>query len=471
MTVKTRFAPSPTGFLHLGGVRTALFCWLFARRHDGAFLLRIEDTDRERSTQDSIDAILTGMTWVGLTWDEGPYYQTQRYDRYREVAAELQATGHAYHCYCSPQELEDMRAQQVAAGQNPKYDGRCRNRRDIPAGVQPVLRFRTPQAGKIVVDDLVRGRVVIENRELDDLVIVRADGNPTYHFSVVVDDHDMDITHVIRGDDHLKNTPRQINMIKALGWTRPEYAHLPMILGEDGSRLSKRHGAVNVLDYRDQGYLPAAVLNYLVRLGWSHGDQELFSQEEMIELFDLADVNASASRFDSAKLSWLNQQHIMRTPVDELVPLLQEQLAIEGLDPDGGPALEIVIEAYRERATTMQELAQSCWYLFRDFDDFDPTAAKKHLRPVVGEALADLRDRLALLQRWTAAEVHDAIDGAATNAELSFGKLGQPLRVALTGGSVSPPIDTTAALVGRERGLVRLDLALAFIARRQAAAG
>ena len=469
MTVKTRFAPSPTGFLHIGGVRTALFCWLFARHHRGRFVLRVEDTDRERSTQESIDAILAGMEWLGLDWDEGPYFQTEHYERYREVADQLLATGHAYHCYCSPAELEQMRARQMAAGENPKYDGRCRDRHDIPAGVQPVLRFRTPQDGEIVVDDLVRGPVVIENRELDDLVIVRADGHPTYHFSVIVDDYDMDITHVIRGDDHLKNTPRQINMIEALGWPRPEYAHLPMILGEDGSRLSKRHGAVNVLDYRDQGYLPAAVLNYLVRLGWSHGDQELFSVAELIELFDLADVNASASRFDPAKLSWLNQQHLMQTPVRELEPLLQEQLIREGLDPQDGPPLDAVIEAYRERAVTMQELAQSCWYLYRDFDDFEPTAAKKHLRPVVGAALDDMRNRLAQLPRWTATDVHAAIEGAATDANLSFGKLGQPLRVALTGGPVSPPIDATAALVGRERGLARIDRALAFISRRNAA--
>ncbi|RMF97829.1 MAG: glutamate--tRNA ligase [Gammaproteobacteria bacterium] len=471
MSVKTRFAPSPTGYLHIGGVRTALFCWLFARHHGGQFLLRIEDTDRERSTEESIQVILEGMRWLELDWDEGPYYQTQRYDRYREVAEQLLASGHAYRCYCTQEELAELRARQMAAGENPRYDGRCRERTAPRPGVEPVLRFRTPDSGEVIVDDLVRGRVVFDNTELDDLVIIRADGNPTYHFSVVIDDHDMDITHVIRGDDHLNNTPRQINMLEALGWARPAYAHLPMILGPDGTRLSKRHGAVNVLDYREQGYLPGALLNYLVRLGWAHGDQEIFTRDEMIRLFDLSDVNPSASRFNPEKLAWVNQQWIMRTPAAQLVPLLADQLRREGLDPANGPPLAQVVEAYRERAVTMQEMAQACWYLFRDIDEIDPVAAKKQLRPVVGPALADLRQRLAALPDWKRDAIQAAIQAAADAAGLNFGKLGQPLRVALTGGPVSPPIDVTAELVGRERSLARLDRALDLIRRRQAASG
>jgi glutamyl-tRNA synthetase len=467
MTVKTRFAPSPTGFLHIGGVRTALFCWLFARHHGGQFVLRIEDTDRERSTQESIDVILDGMNWVGLDWDEGPYFQSQRVDRYRQIISEMLQAGSAYHCYCQPDELDAMRAEQIAAGENPRYDGRCRERNQPREGVDPVVRFKTPATGEVVVNDQVHGRVVFANEELDDLVILRADGWPTYHFSVVVDDEDMGITHVIRGDDHLNNTPRQINIIEALGFRQPDYAHLPMILGEDGARLSKRHGAVNVLEYRDQGYLPAAVLNYLVRLGWSHGDQEIFSTEQMISLFDIVDVNASASRFNPGKLSWLNQQYIQSADGASLAPLLETQLKLRGLDPLSGPPAKSVVAAYRERAETMEQMAESAWYLYRDFERPEEKAAKKHLRPVVKEPLADLRERFEALSDWQHEAIHAAISGAAELHELGFGKLGQPLRVALTGGSVSPPIDITTELVGRERSLVRLDIALAYITARE----
>jgi glutamyl-tRNA synthetase len=471
MTIKTRFAPSPTGYLHIGGVRTALFCWLYARQHGGSFVLRIEDTDRERSTQASIDAILEGMEWVGLDWDEGPFYQSRRYDLYTAARDRLLEAGRAYRCYCTPEELDAMRAAQVAAGENPRYDGRCRDRVESRAGVDPVIRFRTPDSGEICVDDQVHGRVVFNNVDLDDLVIVRSDGHPTYHFSVVVDDADMGITHVIRGDDHLKNTPRQMHIIDALGYERPSYAHLPMILGEDGARLSKRHGAVNVLEYREQGYLADALLNYLARLGWSHGDQEVFSREQLRELFDISAVHKSAARFDADKLTWLNQQYILHAPVADLVPGLRVQLEREGLDVSTGPTLEAVADAYRERARTLAEMAQSCWYLFKDFDEFDAAAAKKHLRPVVAEPLQQLRARLAELDEWTAPAVHGVIGDVAEACRLSFGKLGQPLRVALAGGPVSPPIDATAALVGRDRGLRRLELALEFIADRAAASG
>jgi len=469
MTVKTRFAPSPTGFLHIGGVRTALFSWLYARHHGGEFVLRIEDTDRERSTQESIDAIIQGMEWIGLDWDEGPYYQSQRYDRYQALADQLLAEGKAYHCYCSPAELEEMRAQQIAAGENPRYDGRCLQKTEPVAGVEPIVRFRTPQAGEVEINDAVRGRVVYANDMLDDLVIMRSDGSPTYHFSVVVDDADMGITHVIRGDDHLNNTARQIHIIDALGFDRPDYAHLPMILGEDGSRLSKRHGAVNVLEYRDHGYLPEAVLNYLVRLGWSHGDQEVFSREEMIKLFQLEDVNASASKFSSEKLTWLNQQYIIKADPADLAAGLCEQLQRMGLSPEAGPAAERVVMAFRERATTLQEMAESCAYLFRDFEHFDEKAAKKNLRPVVREALADVLQALSELDVWEAAEIQAAIQSIADQHELGFGKLGQPLRVAVTGSGVSPPIDVTIELVGKARSLVRMANALTYIDKRIAA--
>lgn len=466
MRVTTRFAPSPTGYLHIGGVRTALFCWLFARHHGGQFLLRVEDTDRERSTQESVDAILDGLQWVGLAPDAEPVFQSRRFDRYREVAEQLLASGLAYRCYCTPQELDERRARQLAAGENPGYDGRCRDRTEPRDGVNPVIRFRMPDSGEIVVDDLVRGPVLFDYSEFDDLIIMRSDGTPTYHFSVVVDDAEMEVTHVIRGDDHLGNTPKQIRMIEALGLPVPAYAHLPMILGEDGSRLSKRHGAVNVLEYREQGYLPDALLNYLVRLGWSHGDQEVFSRDQMIELFDLADVNASASRFDSEKLRWLNQQYIQAGDPAQLAPLLGEYLLAEGLEPSNGPELTAVVDAYRERAVTMRELAESCWYLFRDFDRPDAAAAKKHLRPVVLDPMEDFQKRCEQLDHWRREDIHEAIQQSAEAYGLGFGKLGQPLRVALTGGGVSPPIDITAELVGRSRAMARLELALELIRDR-----
>lgn len=470
MQVKTRFAPSPTGYLHIGSVRTALFCWLYARHHGGKFVLRIEDTDRDRSTQESIDAILQGMQWVGLDWDEGPYFQSENFERYRQVATQLLDAGQAYHCYCTPDELAARRAAQKAAGQNPRYDGRCRNDAQPRAGIEPVIRFKTPQTGEVVIEDMVRGRVVFSNEELDDLVIMRANGTPTYHFSVIVDDADMQITHVMRGDDHLNNTPRHINMIEALGFPRPVYAHLPMILGEDGARLSKRHGAVNVLEYMQQGYLPDALLNYLVRLGWAHGDQEIFSRDEMVELFDLQDVNPSASRFDPEKLTWLNQQYIMRTPANALEAGLKAQLEACGLDPHAGPPLEQVIEAYRERAATLRELAENSDYLFSEFESLDQKAAKKHLRPIIKAPLHDVCEVFAEQTNWTRHAIQESITTVAEKHGLGFGKLGQPLRVAVTGSSVSPPIDVTIELVGRDRALARIGVALGYIEEREAAA-
>lgn len=468
MTVKTRFAPSPTGVLHIGGVRTALFSWLYARRHGGKFVLRIEDTDRERSTEESVQAILDGMAWLGLDADEGPYRQSTRMDRYREVMEQWLADGHAYHCYCTREELQAMREEQRAAGLKTRYDGRCRERTAPREGVDPVVRFRSPTEGEVVVDDLVRGRVVFRNSELDDLVIARADGMPTYNFVVVIDDFDAGITHVVRGDDHLNNTPRQINLLTALGAEPPVYAHVPLILGPDGGRMSKRHGAVNVLDYRDAGYLPEALVNYLVRLGWSAGDQEIFSREEMIERFDIADVNASAASYDPEKLLWLNQQYIIAAPATRLVPLLEEQLAALGIDTADGPAPAAVVEGYRERARTMREMAESCRYCYEDFDAPAPKAAKKHLRPVVLEPLRALVERLEDLKAWTPPELAAAIEETAAAHGINMGKLGQPVRVAVTGGPVSPPIDVTLSLVGRRRTLERLASAIVLIEQRAA---
>lgn len=455
MTVKTRFAPSPTGFLHIGGVRTALFSWLYARRHGGRFVLRIEDTDRERSTEAAVEAIIEGMSWLGLDADEGPFFQSRRFDRYAARARELLDAGHAYRCWCTKEELERMRAAQQARGETPRYDGRCRDGRDPVPGVEPVVRFRTPREGITVVDDLVRGHVEFSNTELDDLVIVRSDGTPTFHFGVVVDDGEMGITHVIRGDDHLNNTPRQLHMIDALGFPRPHYAHLPMILGPDGTKLSKRHGAVNVLEYRERGILPDAMLNYLVRLGWAHGDQEVFSREEMISLFDLDAVNASAARVDFDKLSWLNQQHIRSASPARLMPELAYQFRRLGLNPAAGPAPERLLQAFRERATTLAELVENARWLYAE-PAADPAAARKHLVPAVREPLRELLAGLEGLADWQADRLHAAIGDAAARAGLGFGKLGQPVRVAVTGGTVSPPIDVTLELLGREPTLRRL---------------
>ena len=334
MTVRTRFAPSPTGMLHIGGVRTALFCWLYARRHGGTFILRIEDTDRERSTPEALHAILDGMKWLGLDHDEGPFYQTQRMDRYREVIEQFLREGKAYHCYCSREVLDQMRAGQMARKEKPRYDGRCRQRTAPVPGVSPVVRFRNPDEGQVIVNDVVHGPITFDSAELDDLIIARSDGTPTYNFCVVVDDYDMRITHVIRGDDHINNTPRQINMLKALGVEPPLYAHVPMILGPDGAKLSKRHGAVSVLQYRDDGFLPEGLLNYLGRLGWSHGDQEIFTRDEMVRLFDIHDVNKSASALNPDKMLWTNQQHILRSTPEHLAGYLRPQLEALGLAVD-----------------------------------------------------------------------------------------------------------------------------------------
>lgn len=471
MKLTTRFAPSPTGYLHVGGARTALFSWLYARRHGGDFILRIEDTDRERSTEESVNAILEGMTWLGLAYDQGPFYQTHRFDRYKEIIQQLLDEGHAYYCYCSREELDEMREGQRARKEKPRYTGLCRSRTEPRDGVDPVIRFKNPTDGVVVVDDMVRGKVVFQNSELDDLIIARSDGTPTYNLTVVVDDLDMGLTHVVRGDDHLNNTPRQINILKALGAETPKYAHLPMILGSDGSRLSKRHGAVSVMQYRDDGYLPEALLNYLVRLGWSHGDQEVFSLDEMVDLFDVVEVNNSASTFNPEKLLWLNQHYIKNSTPEHVARHLTWHLGQLDIDPAAsGPELVKVVEAQQERAKTLVEMAENsrCFYL--DFEEFDQKAAKKNLKAAAAEPLKRIRGMLSELEIWDAEPIHEIVKETAEILDLKLGKVAQPLRVAATGTAISPPIDITLELIGQERVLKRIDMALEYIQKRVDAA-
>jgi glutamyl-tRNA synthetase len=451
--------------LHIGGVRTALFSWLQARHTGGRFILRVEDTDRERSTDEAVRVILEGMAWLGLDADEGPYYQSQRYERYRAVLTQMLREGTAYRCYCSKTELDALREQQLARKEKPRYDGRCRGRTEPRAGVEPVIRFKNPLEGDVLVEDLVHGRVVFQNAELDDLIIARSDGNPTYNFCVVVDDMDMGVTHVIRGDDHLNNTPRQMNMLRALGASPPVYAHVPMILGPDGAKLSKRHGAVSVLQYQQEGYLPDALLNYLVRLGWSHGDQEVFRREEMIAAFDIRDVNKAAAAFNPEKLLWLNQQHMMRAAVGQLGQGLKEQLAALGVDCTDDRLLEGVVNAQRERARTLREMAQNSLFFFRDFEHFEEKAALKHLSSDAVAVLQSLQEGFATMDDWNAGAIHEVISAVANRYGFALGKVAQPLRVALSGSAVSPPIDITAALLGKDTVRVRLERAIAFAAR------
>ncbi|MFC4762668.1 glutamate--tRNA ligase [Dyella koreensis] len=462
MTVRTRFAPSPTGFLHIGGARTALYCWLEARRRGGQFVLRIEDTDRERSTEAAVQAILDGMQWLGLLHDEGPIYQTHRLERYKQVADELLKAGKAYYAYESKEEIEAMREAAMAKGEKPRYNGYYRDRnepyRDDP---NRVIRFKNPLEGSVVFDDKVKGRVEWANTELDDLVIFRSDGWPTYNFAVVVDDIDMGITEVIRGDDHVNNTPRQINIYKALDKPVPEFAHLPMILGPDGQKLSKRHGAVSVMQYRDDGFLPHALLNYLVRLGWSHGDQEIFSQQEMIELFDIADVNKAASRFDVTKLSWLNQHYLKTEDPLSLAPEFEWHLTQAGIDFSKGPAPADVIVALRDRVQTLKEMAERAKIWYGPIVEWDDKAVAKHLQndgavAVLGEAKA-----LFAACEWKPEAIHQAVEQIAVKLELGMGKIAQPLRVAMTGTQVSPSIDHTVYLAGRDEALKRIDVAIA----------
>ncbi|WP_028110738.1 glutamate--tRNA ligase [Ferrimonas futtsuensis] len=464
MTVKTRFAPSPTGYLHVGGARTALYSWLYARNMGGEFVLRIEDTDLERSTQEAIDAIMEGMQWLGLNWEEGPYYQTQRFDRYNQLIDQLIEEGKAYKCYCTRERLDELRETQMANGEKPRYDGTCRDGADQDAPF--VIRFRNPVEGTVVFEDHVRGRIEIANDELDDLIIRRTDGSPTYNFCVVVDDWDMGISHVVRGEDHINNTPRQINIYKALGAPVPEFAHVSMILGDDGAKLSKRHGAVSVMQYRDDGYLPEALLNYLVRLGWSHGDQEIFTRQEMIDLFSLDAINKSASAFNTEKLLWLNQHYMKSMDPAYVAEHLQWHMQDQQINLENGPALEQLITVMAERCQTLKELAASSRYFYEDFEEFDATAAKKHLRPVAQQPLELVKAKLEALEEWSAEAIHQAIQDTASELELGMGKVGMPLRVAVTGAGQSPGLDQTLLLIGRTRSVARITKAVEFVANR-----
>ncbi len=472
MTVRTRFAPSPTGYLHIGGARTALFSWLYARRHQGKFILRIEDTDRERSTQEAVDVILEGMQWLGLDHDEGPFYQTERMDRYKEVIEKLLDDGYAYKCYCSKEELNAMRESQMAKKEKARYDRRCRGIELPPEGKQevlPVIRFKTNIDGEVVINDHVKGQIIINNKELDDLIIARGDGTPTYNLVVVIDDLDMGISHVIRGDDHLNNTPRQINILKAMGALIPEYAHLPMILDEQGAKLSKRHGAANLLNYREEGYLPEALLNYLVRLGWSHGDQEIFSIDEMIELFDLDDINKSASSINPDKLLWLNQHYIKEGESEHVAKHLAWHMEKQGINTDNGPALSAIVTALAERSKTLLDMAQNSRYFFEDFEDFDEKAAKKNLKAAALEPLKKMLERFSATTEWNGEALHKIVLELTEELELKLGKVAQPLRVAVTGAGMSPSIDVTLELIGRDRCLTRMAKAISYIEARVAA--
>lgn len=454
--VRTRFAPSPTGYLHIGGARTALFSWAYARKHGGQFVLRIEDTDLDRSTQQSVQAILEGMAWLGLDYDEGPYYQMQRIARYHEIAERLLQEGLAYRCYASKEELDLLREQQRAAGLKPRYDGRWRDSKQTPpAGVKPVIRLKNPSDGHVVFEDLIKGKITVANNELDDLVLVRSDGTPTYNFGVVVDDLDMNISHVIRGDDHVNNTPRQINILKALGAPVPQYAHVPMILGADGERLSKRHGAVSVLHYREEGYLPKAFVNYLARLGWSHGDEEIFSVDQLVEWFDLTAINRSPAKFNPEKLRWLNQHYLKNENELHLARLVKPFLEKDGCPMRDEDYLLQVIQLLKERVSTVSELADAAVYFFRPLEPSDELKAQffnQEAKPL----LLALIDKLDALEVWNRESIHEAIKNTATAFNVKLPKIAMPLRVAVTGEAQTPSIDAILALLGKNEALVRM---------------
>ena len=458
--IRTRFAPSPTGYLHIGGARTALFCWAYAKQHGGTFILRVEDTDRERSTEQSMQAILDSMRWLGLDY-EGPYFQMQRLERYRAAAEQLMRDGHAYRCYATREEIDALREAQRARGEKPRYDGRWRpeNAKRLgltqPAGQQPVVRFRNPDAGEVSFNDLVKGPITVANAELDDLVILRADGIPTYNFGVVIDDIDMNITHVVRGDDHVNNTPRQINIYRALGADLPLFAHLPMILGADGERLSKRHGAVSVMQYHEDGYLPEALNNYLARLGWSHGDDEKFSMQQLVEWFDLAHISRSPARFDPEKLAWLNQQYLKETDDQRLADLMVPFLERDGCNVAAGPESRRVVALLKQRVSTVEELADAAVYFYRRIE---PSAALReaHYAAAAKPALADFRRRLETVE-WRREAIGAALKAVLAEYQLKMPKMAMPLRVMVTGEPQSPSIDATLELIGRGEVLARLE--------------
>lgn len=468
MRIKTRFAPSPTGYLHVGGARTALYSWLFARHHHGEFVLRIEDTDTERSTPQAIDAIMEGMQWLSLEWDEGPWFQTKRFARYNAVIDDMLQSGTAYKCYCTKARLEALRNHQMANGEKPRYDGHCRDAHQHQhSNDLYVVRFRNPQEGSVIFEDQIRGAIEFCNVELDDLIIRRSDGTPTYNFCVVIDDWDMAITHVIRGEDHINNTPRQINILNAIGAPVPQYAHVSMILGEDGKKLSKRHGAVGVMQYRDDGYLPEAVLNYLVRLGWSHGDQEIFTREKMKQLFSLDQISKSASAFNSEKLLWLNHHYINSLAPEYVATHLLWHIEQQNIDMRHGPELATLVKLLGVRCKTLKEIAASCRYFYEDFQEFDADAAKKHLRLVARQPLELVKNKLAVVSPWSPENVNQAIQDTADELGTGMGKVGMPLRVAVTGSGQSPALDVTVHAIGQSRTLTRIAKAIDFIKHRE----
>jgi len=456
--MSSRFAPSPTGYLHLGGARTALYAWLWAKQNNKNFILRIEDTDRERSTDESIKAILDGMTWLGLDYDEGPYYQTKRYDRYNEVVDKLISSNHAYFCNCSQERIDKVRDEQRKKGLVPRYDGHCRDK-NLTEGV---VRFKNPIKGSVSFYDEIKGDISIDNTQLDDLIIKRSDGNPTYNLTVVVDDHDMQIETVIRGDDHINNTPKQINLYKALNWTIPKFAHLPMILGSDGSRLSKRHGAVSVIAYKEKGYLPEAFLNYLLRLGWSHGDQEIFSINEMIKLFDLKNVNNSPAAFDEEKLLWLNHEYIKKYSNEDLLLRLDELIKEANIDIRSGPNISDVLDYLKDRSKTLIETIEGMKIFYEDFDSFDTEKANKFFSEESLSLLSDLMSLLEGIDEWTKEKIHFCIEQICQKNSIGFGKIGQPFRLALTGHGNAGSIDSLAELIGKEKSLNRLVKAIQY---------
>ncbi|MDO4697353.1 MAG: glutamate--tRNA ligase [Pasteurellaceae bacterium] len=461
--VRTRFAPSPTGYLHVGGARTALYSWLYAKHNNGEFVLRIEDTDLERSTPEATAAILEGMEWLNLAWEHGPYYQTKRFDRYNQVIDQMLEQGLAYRCYCSKERLDALRAEQEARKEKPRYDRYCLNNPPADPTAPHVVRFKNPTEGSVVFDDAVRGRIEISNSELDDLIIRRSDGSPTYNFCVVVDDWDMGITHVVRGEDHINNTPRQINILKALGAPIPVYAHVSMINGDDGQKLSKRHGAVGVMQYRDDGYLPEALVNYLVRLGWGHGDQEIFSREEMIELFDLHSVSRSASAFNTEKLQWLNQHYIRTLDPNYVASYLKWHMQQQGIDYQNSVPLAEIVSVLGERCKTLKEMAAASRYFYEEFDGYDEKAAAKNFKAEAIAPLAKLLEKLTPCNDWTVEAIHEAMNQTAAELEIGMGKVGMPFRLAVTGSGQSPSMDITAKLVGKEKVLARLAKAIEFI--------
>lgn len=465
--IRVRFAPSPTGFLHIGGARTALFNWLYARSNNGKFILRIEDTDRERSTDEYVDAIIEGMKWLGLDADEGPFRQTDRFDIYKGYLDKLIEEGKAYYCYCSPDELEAKRKEAMKQGRALKYDGKCRNLNEPVEGVKPVIRFRMPQEGQTTVEDLIKGYVTFENEQLDDLIIARSDGTPTYNLTVVVDDVDMRITHVVRGDDHLNNTPRQAQIYKALGYEVPKFAHLPMILGADKARLSKRHGATSVTAYYEMGYLPDALVNYLVRLGWSYGDQEIFTREELVEYFSFENVGKAAAVFNPEKLLWLNSQYIINSTSERLGELVMPFLVNDGTIKEGQELdiawLAKAIDTLKERSKTLLELAASLRYYIAEDVEYDEKAQTRFLKEESRDMLVEVKEGLGALTDFTEETIEKLFKDIVEKHEVKLGKLAQPVRVALTGTKQSPGIYDVIGVLGKEKTLKRLERAIELI--------